>query len=324
MPIISTPEDFNVDDLFVDLREILHQPLYLKCEAFNFAGSIKIKPAKEMVDVAEREGRIGPDTILVESSSGNLGVALSLIAASRGYRFRCVTDTRCNPATRRLMEALGSEVHVIGEPHPVTGYLGARLDFVRELCSSDPRCLWLDQYANPGNWRAHYATTAPAISRRFPDLDVLFVGAGTTGTLMGCARFFAEQPGSVRVVAVDTVGSVTFGGAPSRRLIPGLGTSVRPPLLDQSYVHDVVHVPETATVTMCRQLAAHGFVVGGSSGTVLSGAAAWLSRADDSVDVAVAIAPDMGERYLDTLYSHDWVRAAYGTDVTAEHELEHV
>src|ERR687893_2356478 len=131
MPVISVPEEFNEDDLFVDLRTACGQSLFLKCEGFNFAGSIKLKAANGMVEAAEREGRLRAGSILVESSSGNLGVALSMIAASKGYRFLCVTDSRCNQSTRRLMEALGSQVHVINEPDPSTGFLGARLDYVR-------------------------------------------------------------------------------------------------------------------------------------------------------------------------------------------------
>src|SRR6185312_16979387 len=99
-----------------------------------------------------------------------------------------------------------------------------------------------NQYSNEANWKAHHRTTAPAIARQFPRLDVLFVGTGTTGTLMGCARYFRDWHRRVSVVAVDSAGSVAFGGAPGRRMIPGLGTSVRPPLLRESYVDDVVLV----------------------------------------------------------------------------------
>src|SRR6202012_1481811 len=190
MTVISVPQAFNVEDLYVDLRSSFGRPLFLKCEGLNFAGSIKLKPAAEMVNAAEQAGTLTPRSILVESSSGNLGVALSMIAAGKGYRFVCVTDSRCNLSTRLLLEALGRTVHPITEPDPDGGFLGARLVYVRALCASDDRYVWLSQYTNPGNWRAHYRTTAPAIARQFPQLDVLFVGAGTTGTLMGCARYF--------------------------------------------------------------------------------------------------------------------------------------
>ncbi len=321
MPVVSVPQGFNEEELYVDLRSIFGHSLFLKCEGFNFAGSIKLKAAAEMVEAAERDGALTPGSILVESSSGNLGVALSMVAASKGYRFLCVTDSRCNLSARLLMEALGGRVHIITEPDANGGFLGARIDYVRALCASDDRYVWLNQYTNPGNWKAHYRTTAPAIARQFPRLDVLFVGAGTTGTLMGCARYFREWHRPVRVVAVDTVGSVTFGGAPGRRMIPGLGMSVRPPLLDESYVDEVVRVQEADTIRACHRLARRGFLFGGSTGTVVSGAMGWLAQHDAGELTAVAIAPDLGERYLETIYQTNWLEDLYGEDVLSSEEL---
>ena len=321
MSVISVPQAFNEDELYVDLQGTLGQPLFLKCEGFNFAGSIKLKAATEMVEAAARDGVLTPGSILVESSSGNLGVALSVIAASQGYQFLCVTDSRCNLSTRLLMEALGTQVHVITEPDATGGFLAARIAFVRALCASDDRYVWLNQYTNPGNWKAHYRTTAPAIARQFPELDVLFVGAGTTGTLMGCARYFREWHRPVRVVAIDTVGSVVFGGPPGRRMIPGLGASIRPPLLDESYVDEVIHVEEADSIRACHRLARHGFLFGGSTGTVVSGAMSWLDRHDTDGLTAVAIAPDLGERYLDTVYQTNWLRTLYGENVLNSAEV---
>jgi N-(2-amino-2-carboxyethyl)-L-glutamate synthase len=315
VPVISVPQAFNEDDLYVDLRSIIGHSLYLKCEGFNFAGSIKLKAATEMVEAADRDGVLTPSSVLVESSSGNLGVALSMIAASKGYQFLCVTDSRCNLSTRMLMEALGSQVHIVAEPDASSGFLGARINYVRALCAADDRYVWLNQYTNPGNWKSHYRTTAPQIARAFPRLDVLFVGAGTTGTLMGCARYFREWHRPVRVIAVDSVGSVTFGGAPGRRMIPGLGTSVRPPLLDESCVDEVICVEEADTIRACHRLARRGFLFGGSTGTVVSGAAGWLTRHGTGDLAAVAIAPDLGERYLDTIYHANWLHDLYGDDV---------
>jgi N-(2-amino-2-carboxyethyl)-L-glutamate synthase len=319
--IISTPQGFNEEELYVDLEPTFGQSLFLKCEGFNFAGSIKLKAAAEMVEAAERDGVLTPDSVLVESSSGNLGVALSMIAASKGYGFLCVTDSRCNLSTKRLMQALGAEVHVITEPDGVGGFLGARINYVRAICASDDRYVWLNQYANPQNWKAHYRRTAPAIARQFPQLDVLFVGAGTCGTLMGCARYFREWHRPVRVVAVDTVGSVTFGGPPGRRMIPGLGMSVRPPMLDESYVDEVVRVKEADTIRACHRLAGKGFLFGGSTGTVVSGAMEWLTLNGSPNVTAVAIAPDFGERYLDTVYHTNWVQDLYGEDVLRADQL---
>jgi 2,3-diaminopropionate biosynthesis protein SbnA len=316
MVVVSAPYEYNEEQLYVDLQPIVYQSLYLKCEGFNFAGSIKLKPAAEMVAAAEREGLISSRSILVESSSGNLGVALSMIAASKGYQFLCVTDSRCNLSARRLMESFGSRVHIISDPLAEGGLLGARIAHIEALCAADDRHVWLNQYQNANNWIAHYRRTAPAMAREFPELDVVFIGAGTTGTLMGCARYFREFPRPVRVVAVDSVGSVTFGTPAGRRMIPGLGTSVRPAILDRSYVDAVLHVDEADAVRTCHRLARRGFLVGGSTGTVVAGALRWLSENDpDGKLTAVAISPDLGERYLDTVYQSSWARDLYGDDV---------
>ncbi|KEF07887.1 MULTISPECIES: 2,3-diaminopropionate biosynthesis protein SbnA [Streptomyces] len=313
MPVISAPHEFNVPDLFVDLNNVLGENLYLKCEGFNFAGSIKLKAAVEMIDRGERDGTLRPGMTLVESSSGNLGVALSLVARSKGYGFVCVTDSRCTLANRQRMENLGAQVRIITEPDPESGLLGARIRLVQELCASDAGYAWLNQYANLGNWMSHYRTTGPEIAAQFPDLDVLFIGAGTTGTLMGCARYFRENQPSVTVVAVDSVGSVTFGTPAAPRMIPGLGAGVRPQMLDESYVDAVVHVPETDTVRMCHHLVRHGYVLGGSTGTVLSGARQWIAENRPERDiVGVAVSPDLGDHYLDTVYQEKWLQDIYG------------
>ena len=317
MTIISAANSLWEDNLYVNLQPIFGQSLFLKCEAFNFPGSIKLKAANSMVEGAEKEGILKPGSALVESSSGNLGLALSIISANRGYDFVCVTDSRCNRSIMRYMQALGARVHVITHAAPDSdgGLLGARISYVRALCASDKRYVWLNQYANPGNWNAHFRTTAPAITREFPQLDVLFIGAGTTGTLMGCGRFLREWSRPVHVVAVDTVGSVTFGGAAARRMIPGLGTAVRPPQLDVSFVSEVVLVEEADTIRTCRRLAKHGFLFGGSTGTVVFAAINWLKQHNANDLTAVAIAPDLGERYVDTIYNNEWVQQHFGDDI---------
>lgn len=322
MPVISAPLDFNDEDLYVDLRPTLRVPLYLKCESFNFAGSIKLKAAKAMIEAAEADGSLGPGSTIIESSSGNLGVALAIAATSRGYPFICVTDTRCNLTTRQMMETLGAQVHIISQPHPVEGLLGARIEHIRRLCAEHPRYVWLNQYSNPQAWKAHYQSTAPAIARQFPSLDVLYIGAGTTGTLMGCARYFADHHPRTRIVAIDVEGSTTFGTPPARRMIPGLGTSITPPLLDTGYVDDIVHVSEPDTIRTCHLLARHGFLFGGSTGTVVRGASEHLAvhHHDDAEVIAVAIAPDLGERYLDTIYQTNWVHDLYGAHALADGE----
>lgn len=311
MPVITRAEEFNTDDLYIDLEPELGRSLHLKCEGFNFAGSIKLKAAQEMVTAAENGGALRPGDTIVESSSGNLGVALSMVAAGRGYRFVCVVDSNTNETVRLQMLALGAEVHLITEPAGERGLVGARIDHVRELCERHDGYVWLDQYGNPDNPSAHFQATGPEIAKQFPDLDVLFVGAGTTGTLMGCARYFREFRPETRIVAIDALGSALFGGPSLPRRIPGLGNRIRPAILDESFVDDVVLVSEPETVGMCHRLARRGFLFGGSTGTVVSGALSWLARHGDDELTAVAISPDLGAHYLNTVYRDEWVEEVY-------------
>jgi cysteine synthase A len=325
IPIVTSPGDLLDLHVYLDLSDLLGRNIHLKYEGFNFGGSIKLRVAAALLDAAEKEKKLGPGTILIESSSGNLGIAFSVIAASRGIPFVCITDPRCNPVTSKLMRALGAQVRVVQDPHPEGGYLQARLDMVRMLCAEDPRYLWLDQYTNAANWSAHYHTTAPDIAQRFPQLDVVFVGVGTGGTAMGCARYFRDNGHAVRIVAIDAEGSVTFGTPAGRRLIPGIGSSVLMLLVERQLLDEVVHVPEADAIRVCRALARRGFLAGGSTGSVLAGAMAWLQRNDPGNELtSVAVAADVGERYLDTVYDDDWVTTHYGCDALESLPLENL
>ncbi|NJQ05634.1 2,3-diaminopropionate biosynthesis protein SbnA [Streptomyces lonarensis] len=320
MAIISTADELFDSDVYVDLGPTLRVPLHLKCEGFNFAGSVKLRAASSMVSAAVRLGLVDEHSTMVESSSGNLGVALSVVAAARSLPFVCVTDPKCNPATVKLMRALGREVVVADQPDADGSYLAARKRTVRELCARDPGYVWLNQYENPANWLAHYENTAPLIAKQFPSLDVLFIGTGTGGTLTGCVRWFRDNAPRTRIVAVDTVGSVNFGMPAGPRHLPGLGAAERMPLVEATPVEEVVRVEERDAVRMCRRLARHGFLMGGSTGTVVSGAADWLRRHDPvALLTSVAISADLGDRYIETVYDDAWVRRTYG-DLDKEQE----
>jgi 2,3-diaminopropionate biosynthesis protein SbnA len=293
-------------DLFIVVEDVIRSPIHVKCEGLNVAGSIKLKPAVRMIEDLKRSGWLTSDSILVESSSGNLGIALSMIAAANGYRFICVTDPNATRSSLNTMRAMGTEVIVVTDRDANQGYLGTRIALIKSMCARDPRMIWINQYANEGNWRAHYDTTAPEILRRFPKVDWLFIGAGTTGTLMGCARYFRQASPTTRIVAVDAEGSVTFGAAAAPRLIPGLGTSSRPPILDARLISDMVQVSEPETIAMCRALARHGLLLGGSTGTVMAGIVHFADRIG-ATDIVVTISPDFGANYLDTIFDDAWV-----------------
>ena len=297
---------------FFQISGVVAPTIHVKCEALNVAGSIKIKPALRMIQDLEEAGRLSQDSTLIESSSGNLGIAVSMIAASRGFRFICVTDRNASNYSVSVMRAVGSEVIVVDKKDANGGYLGSRIALIESMCKADPKMVWINQYANESNWLSHFDTTAPEILAEFPKVDHLFVGTGTTGTLMGCARYFRNHSPNTRIIAVDAAGSVTFGTKSGPRHIPGIGTSRRPELLDESLVDAVVHVPELETIRTCRELAACGLLLGGSTGSVLAG----IKRYGGTLkrdDVVITIMPDLGSKYLDTIYSDQWVERHYGS-----------
>jgi cysteine synthase A len=284
---------------------------------------VKLKTAVALVDEAERSGRPFPKTRLIESTSGSLGVALSMVCAARGYRLTCVTDPNCLPAALRAMHALGAEVVVIEERDAAGGYLRSRIDYISTRLHQEPDLYWLNQYTSRAGPRAHHDQTARAILTELGHVDALFVGAGTTGTLMGCAEYFRTHSPHTRIIAVDTVGSVTFGHPPGRRHLPGLGTSRRPEILDRSMVDDVVLVDEANAVRACRQLALRrGLLLGGSSGSVLW-AVSTVGPRLRAGSVITAIAPDMGDRYLDTIYRDEWVDERWPGMLSTNRETDH-
>ncbi|WP_439423120.1 2,3-diaminopropionate biosynthesis protein SbnA [Saccharothrix sp. HUAS TT10] len=312
------------DDVFLRISGLggLNR-LHLKIEGLNTGGSIKMKTARGILEGAELSGVDLSRVRIIESTSGNLGVALAVICAAEGYRLTCVTDPNSNAASVAVMRALGAEVVVVEERDENGGFLGSRINYIHERLKREPDLFWANQYANPDNPLAHERTTAPAVLDEFEQVDYLFVGVGTGGTLMGVTDYFRTHSPKTRIVAVDTVGSVNFGSEPKPRLIPGLGTSRRPELLSPDAPDEVVLVPEDETVRECRWLArTTGLLAGGSTGTVLA-AIRSQAAAISPDDTVVAIAPDLGERYLDSIYNDDWViKNGLGRALTPERPLE--
>ena len=307
--IIKSPLQLIFRDLFYRLAAFAgSHDVFLKLEGFNITGSIKVKTAIGLVEDLERRGIARPnETVLVKSSSGNLGLALSLVCAIRGYKFICVTDPNANRATIRGMEVYGAKVIVVEDRDPAGGYLGSRLKKIDQILQSDPNAVWLNQYANIANKNVHAEQTANEIAREFDKVDWVFVGTGTTGTLAGISERLRQKFPRIKVVAVEPVGSVTFGGAPGKRNIPGIGTSVRPKLADLVKPDRIVVVNEEKTVESCLSFVReHHLLVGGSTGTVLA-AVQQLAPEFSRGDTIVAISADLGEKYLDTIYNPAWV-----------------
>src|SRR5580704_3867368 len=184
--LAQSPVNLINGDLFIALNNLFPRfSVNLKLEGLSITGSIKIKPGAYMIRALERSGRIGPDARIIESSSGNLGLALSMICASKGYRFTCVSDPNISPQSAKLIQAYGAELIIVRERDASGGYLATRIDLIKNMLQWDKGLVWVNQYENFNNVDAHRSSTAREILNRFPRPDYVFVGAGTTGTLGG-------------------------------------------------------------------------------------------------------------------------------------------
>jgi N-(2-amino-2-carboxyethyl)-L-glutamate synthase len=312
--IYKSVHDIVLDDIFLELPTLSphkNVQVLLKLEGLNPAGSIKIKTAVGLIADLEDKGILRPRGRVIESSSGNLGVALAVVCAAKGYQLTIVTDPLASQHVVKQMRALGARVEQVTARDENGGYLQTRIEYIQQRLAADPELVWTNQYANDANWRAHAATTARSIWRHLGQVDALVVGVGTTGTLMGCAAYFQAHSPSTQIIGVDVEGSVTFGHPPKERLIPGLGASRRPEIFRDIPAIKKVVVPEYDSIMMCRRVVAeYGLLAGGSTGTVLV-AAERVAASLPPGSRLIAISPDLGDRYLDTVYSAGWTAAHF-------------
>jgi 2,3-diaminopropionate biosynthesis protein SbnA len=279
-----------------------------KLELMNPSGSMKDRSAAYIVERGLADGTITAASHLIESSSGNFGIALATAARVYDLDFTCVVDPKTTPANLRILQRLGARVEIVTEPDEHGCYLDARLRRVAELCLERPDGVWINQYANERNWLAHYHGTAGEILADLDrPLDCLVVPVSTTGTILGLARRLRDAFPGLHVVAVDAVGSVIFGGPAGPRHLPGLGAGRRPELLAAGEIDEVVSVSDREAVAGCRALAAtEGILAGGSSGAVVAAINRIRPHLPDDWQM-LTVLPDRGDRYLDQVYDDDWV-----------------
>ncbi|PTX64691.1 cysteine synthase A [Melghirimyces profundicolus] len=287
-----------------------------KMELMNPGGSMKDRTARYMIQQGMREGKIRPGSHLIESSSGNLGIAVAMAARVLGLSFTCVVDPKTTATHIRILRRLGAGVEMVREPDKNGGYLDSRIRRVKELLHTIPDSFWINQYANENNWKAHYHGTAAEMADQLDrPVDVFFAAVSTTGSLLGCARRLREHFPSIRVVAVDAVGSVLFGGPPGKRELPGIGASRVPELFSPEEIDEVVHVDDREAARGCRELLEReGIFAGGSSGSVVAAIRKTLGKLPRPCRI-LTLFPDRGDRYLDLVYNDDWVdRLAAGQE----------
>lgn len=277
---------------------------WAKLEGFN-PGGMKDRPALHMITQARVRGELRPGAMIVESTSGTLGLGLALAGIVHGHPVTLVTDPGMEPIVHRMLTAHGARVELVREPHPVGGWQEARRARVREVLAANPGAYCPDQYHNPDNVAA-YAPLALELVAQLGRVDVLVCSVGTGGHSAGISRVLREYFPRLTLIGVDTVGSTIFGQPPSTRLMRGLGSSIHPRNVDYSAFDEVHWVAPAEAVWTCRQLAASRHAGGGWSVGAVALVAGWAARHHDPDTRIVAIFPDGPQRYFDTVYNDDY------------------
>ncbi len=273
--------------------------LLAKIEAFNPAGSVKDRVALSMLNEAEQSGKLTKNTVILEPTSGNTGIGLAAVCASRGYRLIIIMPDSMSVERRRLMTAYGAEL-VLSDG--ALGMAGA-IAKAEELAASLPDSLIAGQFVNPANPAAHYASTGPEIFEDTDgEVDVFVAGVGTGGTISGTGRYLKEKKPSVRVLAVEPDTSpVLSGGRAGAHGLQGIGAGFVPQVLDTGVYDEVIRVTDDDAFAMSRLLArTEGLLVGISSGAALKAAVDAASSPENEGKTVVVLLPDTGARYLST------------------------
>jgi len=269
--------------------------MYIKLEKFNIGGSIKDRPALNMIEIAEKNGILKENSVIVEPTSGNMGIALSLIGALKGYKVIIIMPDTMTVERRNAMSAYGAELVLTdGEK----GMKGA-IDKAKELALNNPDYVILDQFENINNSMSHYKTTGKEILDDIPDIDAFIAGVGTSGTLSGIGKYLKEKRPETLIFAMEPENSsVLSGNVPMMHKIQGIGAGFVPDLYDKNIVDEIITVTDEEAMNYTKLLAKNeGLLLGISSGANVA-AAVKIADKYPKLKKIVTIAPDGGEKYL--------------------------
>lgn len=284
----------------IEALESLEAELYGKLEGFNPAGSIKDRAALWMIKDAEEKGQLPPCGTIIEPTSGNTGIGLAALAASKGYRAIFVLPDTMSIERRKLLAAYGAEVVLTEGAKGMQGCVAK----AEELHASIPGSIIAGQFENPANARAHVDTTGPEIWEDLEgQVDILVAGVGTGGTITGMGRFLKEKNPDVKIVAVEPANSPLLSkGEFGKHNLQGIGANFVPELLDRSVIDEIVTVLEDDAYGAARNLAKkEGYLAGITSGAALWTGIQLAKREENKGKRIVVILPDSGERYLSTV-----------------------
>lgn len=302
-PLVKLENIFRNDDFH----------FFAKLEMLNPGGSIKDRPALNIINNALIKGDIKQGDTIVESSSGNLGIGLAQASRVLGLHFVCVIDPKTTQQNIKILKAYGAEVDIVTEPDPITGdFLPARINRVKSLLAKISNSFWCQQYANMNNAQAHHQTMHEIVTKLDGNLDFLFCSTGSCGTLRGCADYAKTNKLKTKIIAVDAKGSVIFGDKRSNRLIPGHGAAQVPELFQPGLAKQCIHISDWESILGCHHLLkTEAILAGGSSGAVIAAIAKMRPEISNGSTCATILC-DRGERYLDTIYSDLWVKEHFG------------